>query len=613
MSHGGFSVSTPRILIVEDEAIIARDLRMLLESFDFTVTGVAASALEAFQKIEQSPPDLVLMDIRIKGDMDGIYAAGVVRTRYGLPVIYLSAHADDETLRRAQTTEPFGYLVKPLGNMNIKAMVTMAIHKHRAERQLQDSRTLLFTILQGLPSAVLVANEKSELLFLNLAAEELTGWTLQEALGKNLFEVAAIQDQQRRVVSPELLVRANTEGKPLPLPRNSVLKTKSGKAVEISGQLSVTKVDQNAMGVFLSLFDVARHKSEERRISQELQMFVASELAHGVAMEFYSLFDYIQEAANAVRTVSEDPEITRIQQASRIGAGMSRQLIDLREGHGEPHFVNVRLFMQSSKDLLQHICGTGVQLEFLAIPEVGFVFCTGNHFEQLFFNLILEGKQRLGGAPGRLQLRAEIHSEPDPLQRVDSYVRFLLRAEKTTTPDAVEDLSTFGPESAELGIALVRTIALASQGYTKVMEISENVTQIEVLLPRHESPNERLLSTNPHPQIVLLIGFQTRFSESLRHSLADEVSVLEANSLPEADLMTELYRGNIDVAVLNESRFLPAAAAVACARIEVHRPDLRILKMASPDALSGNDPLNAGELVRRVKEFFHQRGKSAGA
>ncbi len=150
-----------RVLIVEDEAIIALDIHSHLTQLGFEMTGTARSATEAFQLIESKPPDIVLMDIRIDGEMDGIEAAVVIRDRYHLPVIYLTAHADEATLERAEATEPFGYIVKPLQHHKVKAVITMALRRHRTERDLEQSRGLLSVALQQLESAKRAAEAAS--------------------------------------------------------------------------------------------------------------------------------------------------------------------------------------------------------------------------------------------------------------------------------------------------------------------------------------------------------------------------------------------------------------------------------------------------------------------
>ena len=140
-------------MIVEDEAIIALDIQSHLIRVGFEVVGVARSAEDAFRLIETNPPDVILMDIRINGDVDGIEAADLIRKRYNLPVVYLTAHADEATLERAEATEPFGYIVKPLQHFKMKAVIMMALRRHLAERELQQSRSLLSATLHQLEIA----------------------------------------------------------------------------------------------------------------------------------------------------------------------------------------------------------------------------------------------------------------------------------------------------------------------------------------------------------------------------------------------------------------------------------------------------------------------------
>src|SRR5271169_2938672 len=102
-----------QILVVEDEGITAMDTGDLLQSLGYAVPAAVFSARDAIRKVEEIRPDLVLMDIRLKGKMDGIEAAQEIRTRFDIPIIYATAHADDATLQRAKVTEPFGYILKP--------------------------------------------------------------------------------------------------------------------------------------------------------------------------------------------------------------------------------------------------------------------------------------------------------------------------------------------------------------------------------------------------------------------------------------------------------------------------------------------------------------------
>jgi len=127
----------PRVLVVEDERIVALDLRCALEDLGYAVVGTARSSDEALQAADERRPDLVLMDIRISGASDGIQTAGMLRARYQLPVVYLTANADPETLERALATDPAGYLVKPYNQHSLRTTIEVALHGHEAEAALR--------------------------------------------------------------------------------------------------------------------------------------------------------------------------------------------------------------------------------------------------------------------------------------------------------------------------------------------------------------------------------------------------------------------------------------------------------------------------------------------
>ena len=112
-----------KILIVEDERIVAEEMRQTLQKMGFTVTGVVSKGQDAIKAVSENPPDLILMDIRLKGEMDGITAAGVIMEKFSIPVIYLTAYSDDETIQRAKMTKPLGYILKPLDISLFRAIV----------------------------------------------------------------------------------------------------------------------------------------------------------------------------------------------------------------------------------------------------------------------------------------------------------------------------------------------------------------------------------------------------------------------------------------------------------------------------------------------------------
>lgn len=126
-----------RILVVEDEAIIAQDIKGRLEKQGYEVPSVVATGRDAVEKAKEDRPALVLMDIVLPGEMDGIEAAGVIRSQYDVPVVYLTAYSDDDVLRRAIETEPFGYITKPFEDSDLTRTIEMGLFKHRMEQKLR--------------------------------------------------------------------------------------------------------------------------------------------------------------------------------------------------------------------------------------------------------------------------------------------------------------------------------------------------------------------------------------------------------------------------------------------------------------------------------------------
>lgn len=127
-----------KILVVEDERIIAKDIQNSLENLGYIVLGVAASGEEALKKVEELRPDMAIIDIVLEGETDGIEVATEFQSRFNIPVIYLTAHEDDNTLERAKITEPFGYITKPFEEKELRIAIRMALYKHKMETERKE-------------------------------------------------------------------------------------------------------------------------------------------------------------------------------------------------------------------------------------------------------------------------------------------------------------------------------------------------------------------------------------------------------------------------------------------------------------------------------------------
>lgn len=163
-----------RILVVEDESIVALDIQERLESMGYDVPTTVASGEKAIEQAGLLHPDLVLMDIQLQGHMDGIEAADQIRQQFGIPVIYLTANADHPTVQRAKVTEPFGYVIKPFEERELYTTIEMALYKHRAEQTLKESEERYRLIVELSPEAIVVQID-DRIVYANPAAANLFG------------------------------------------------------------------------------------------------------------------------------------------------------------------------------------------------------------------------------------------------------------------------------------------------------------------------------------------------------------------------------------------------------------------------------------------------------
>jgi len=253
-----------QILVVEDEIIIAENIQRKLTNMGYYVPAIVSSGEEAIKKIKENNPDLVLMDIVIHGKIDGIETAGQIRSLYDIPVVYLTAFADEKTLERAKITEPFGYLIKPFKERELQIIIEIALYKHEMEKKLKESERRLkernqwlAAVIEGIGDAVIATDTKGTIQLMNPIAEALTGWNQKEAIGKPLATVFNIisEESDKKIEHP--VTKAILEGIFYGLADHTVLITKDGMKIPVDVIGSTIKMDGNRIiGIVLIFYDI---------------------------------------------------------------------------------------------------------------------------------------------------------------------------------------------------------------------------------------------------------------------------------------------------------------------------------------------------------------------
>ena len=183
-----------KILVVEDETIVARDIQQSLTRLGYDVPTTASTGEEAIRKTKEIDPDLILMDIVLKGQMDGVETVRQITRRFDVPVIYLTAYADDATLERAKTTSPAGYMLKPFHPNELRPTIELALHRAQIDRHLKESMRWLATTVRCTGDAMITTNRDERLTYMSPAAQMMTGWfQLDAMIGAGLTTVLSFE------------------------------------------------------------------------------------------------------------------------------------------------------------------------------------------------------------------------------------------------------------------------------------------------------------------------------------------------------------------------------------------------------------------------------------
>ena len=271
----------PEILIVEDELLVAHDLQLSLERMGYGVSGVAATGEEALEAASQRRPDLVLMDVRLRGDRDGIETASLLRENYGLPIIYLTAYADDATLGRAKLTEPFAYVLKPWNPRELRSAVEIALYKHKIESRLRDRERWFSTTLGAIDDAVVAVGPDGAITFMNSGAEALLGILDDEARGRTVTDVMPLVDSDTGVAIPDLVKEAMAERRAVRLPSNAMLRD---RAIEDSVAPIITDTG-GLLGAVMVCRDATEHRQLLEEVARNDRLRALGTLAAGVGHE----------------------------------------------------------------------------------------------------------------------------------------------------------------------------------------------------------------------------------------------------------------------------------------------------------------------------------------
>ena len=263
-----------KILIVEDNPIVAEDLKIKLIDLGYDITATAYSGEQALESVESQRPDIALMDIRLGKGMNGIDTASKLKDKYKVSVIYLTAHADDDTVFRAKFTEPYGYIVKPFDDIELKSVIEIAVYKQQSDRKLRESEQWFQTTLNSIGDAVIATDMDGSITFMNPVAEILTGWSQSDASGKPLNMVFNIINEKTRKPCENPVLKVIKTGQIVGLANHTLLISKDGRERPIKDSGAPILLEGgNKLGVVLVFQDDSKSRESERKLKDSEERF----------------------------------------------------------------------------------------------------------------------------------------------------------------------------------------------------------------------------------------------------------------------------------------------------------------------------------------------------
>ena len=555
------------ILIVEDEGLIAADVQRKLEVLGYHKSTILGSGEEALECARSMPFDLVLMDIRLKGNMDGIAAAHALKAELGKSVIYMTAHADQETINRAKVTEPFGYLSKPIRDADLRSVVEISLYKIDMERRLRTSQAWLSTTLRSVAEGLIATNVSGEIVFMNSVAEQLTGWSGPDAHGLLLTEVLGLFEgsECQPAKNPILDLEAGEN-------RGYMLTSKAGARKVVEVECIENRPANNLHGYIVVVRDIGERKDREDRLVQSQRTEAVANLAGGLAHDFNDQLMAILRCADELwgRLAGANKEqALSIKQAASMAGSLTSQLQTVG-GRDDlhPEVLNVNQAVREAQaSILRSLGGSRTLATNLGSPWQ-FIRADRHQIQQLLLSLALNARATMP-AVGELRMETsslEIETESPAARRYPpgSYVR--LRVWDTSSGVDQATLSRifepcFTAEEGALGtglnLSVVHSIVVQSGGYISAASEIGKGTSFEILLPcidtfrrlSEGSGSEDSDWQDPVPTVLLVE--EDDGARAMTHTFLERegYQVLEARNAGEAAGIAEDHEAPIHVLV----------------------------------------------------------------
>ncbi|MBN1326485.1 MAG: response regulator [Candidatus Cloacimonetes bacterium] len=483
-----------RILIVEDEIIIAKDIELKLLSLGYEVIALCTSGDQAIEVTLSEKPDLILMDINLQGNLDGIQVAQFIQAKVLIPVIYLTSYSDDLTLQRAKITNPLGYIIKPFDERELHTSIELAFYKHDLDQRLLLSERKYRSLFENAQVGIIRCSyPEGIILEANHRFSEMLEYRFSDE--KDMYNIFALVVEENDIQRIKTSLRK--EGK---LNQYEIkVRAGSGKDLWLEGS-SWLRVDENIMeNVFI---DISERKKIEERLRQSQKMETVGQIAAGIAHEINTplavvstrlqiLLDDLnpEHEPNSVKQIEIiNKNIYRISGIIEKLLGFSRisdsekTLIDFNE------LINEVLFFVNPKSRK-----SGIEIELEQSPDLPGFWSNPNKFEQVFLNIIMNSFDAMPEG-GKLKITTSVSRIDSTDYITISFSDTGLGMDKETQSRLFDPFYTTKSRGRGTGLGMYISYGIVKEnnGELKVTSQVGKGTIINILLPVSNSNGDNI-------------------------------------------------------------------------------------------------------------------------
>jgi len=594
----GGIVST-RICIVEDENIVAFDIKRHLERAGYEVVGVFSTGEEALNSFGQLMPDLVLMDVRLGGKIDGIETARLIRERHDRPVVMLTAYADDSTVARAKESGPFGYLLKPFEERELKTTVEIALYRYDLERRLRESKEQYRLLFEEDLSGDFFADPSGTIRECNPAFADIFGYkNREEAQKANLNDL--FPDDESRARFWENLASK----KKLSLMETGFLTADKRRITILANVIGTFNRNGELTLVKGYLIDITEMKELEVQLRQSQKLEAIGRLAGGVAHDFNNILTvitgYSVMMGEKIREgIAVESDIEGITKAARKATALTRQLLAFsRKQILEPRVTDINELVTDMDRMLRRILVKDIVMHIRLDAQNPKAFVDPGQIEQVLMNLVVNAKDAMPNG-GKLLVSTRNQEVPRPLPSSTGkispgdYIVLQVTDTGIGIPESIihKIFDPFFTTKAEdrgtgLGLSTVYGIVKQSGGFIQVTSEVNKGSDFSVFLPvterdiSEQKGERRAAPRTRGTETLLLVENEEDVRQVIAGILARSgYSVLEADNPGEAILIAEAHGPGIDL-LISDTLMQHISGIQLSERLRELKPGLKVILMS---------------------------------